>query len=187
MLFQAITMIILKSEKSNKNIKNIIKKYEKKINYGYLRCPKCQSSQLIRWGTYERTAIYIGESQVEEKRLTIQRYRCKSCGKTHGILPEGLIPYKQFATDIITEVLLNPYSKNINDITNYISYETIKRWQKQYKMFHPYLVTMFKTRNKNEILKKIKENIIEFYESYYKQNHKCFMQIKILFLNMCPL
>lgn len=180
-------MIILKSKKINKKIKENIETYEKLTNYGYLTCPNCYSSLLIRWGTYERMAICIDDNKIEEKLISIQRYRCKSCGKTHGILPEGLIPYKQFATDIITEVLLNPYSKNIDDIANYINYDTIKRWQKQYKNFHPYLSTMFKTRSRNEILKQIKENIIDFYRQYYRQNHRCFMQIKLLFLNMCPL
>lgn len=190
MPLQAINMIISKSGKIKRNIKKSIENYEDLINYGPLRCPKCESSQLIRWGKYERTAIYIEEKSIEEKRLTIQRYRCKSCGKTHGILPEGLIPYKQFGTDIIIEVLSNPYSKDIEsiiNITDYISYETVKRWQKQFKLFEPYLITMFKTSNKTDIFRKIKENIIEFYEEYYKRNHKCFMQIKILFLNMCPL
>lgn len=187
-------MILLKLTKYNtykeNNIKNFIKDYKSRTNYGILICPACGSCKLIRWGCYERNIIYIDNNCFVEEKLKIQRVYCKSCKTTHSLLPEGIIPYKQFSLDSIIEVLSNPYSNDINDAINtsyLICFETIKRWQKQFKMFFPYLVTMFKTRVKKDILKNIKANILNFFESFYKINHRCFLQIKLLPLNMCPL
>ena len=62
--------------------------------------PGCQASgSLIRWGTYERGAL-TGEV---DHRLRIQRVRCKSCGRTHSLLPDFLHPHRHFVISLLQQ------------------------------------------------------------------------------------
>lgn len=68
------------------------------------RCPHpdCQvSGLLIRWGTYERSAL-TGEADC---RIRIQRVRCKACGRTHSLLPDFLHPYRHFVISLLHQVV----------------------------------------------------------------------------------
>ena len=189
MLFQAITMILLDSLKVNnkffnsENVKDSVESYQPICNFGDIKCPNCHSSALIRWGTYDRNVYYINNHSIKHIILTVQRFRCNDCGKTHGILPVGLIPYKQYATDIIVLSLLDPDSP----IIQYISLDTIHSWYKQFKYFYSYLSIMFNIRDKLTILFNISKKILSFYKNYFHKFHICFMQIKFLHLNLCTL
>jgi hypothetical protein len=68
------------------------------------RCPhpECQSiSCLIRWGTYARWACTEGE----DYRIRIQRIRCKVCGRTHGLLPDFLHPYRHYVIRLLRNAI----------------------------------------------------------------------------------
>ena len=59
------------------------------------RCPhpECQASDcLIRWGTYARWA----RTDDINCRISIQRIRCKVCGRTHSLLPDFVHPYRRY-------------------------------------------------------------------------------------------
>jgi len=68
------------------------------------RCPHpdCQAAgSLIRWGTYERGAL-TGEA---DHRIRIQRVRCKTCGRTHSLLPNFLHPHRHFVISLLQQVV----------------------------------------------------------------------------------
>ncbi len=66
-------------------------------------CPNCDTTgELIRWGVYIRWC-YSGEY---EYRLVIQRVRCKACDRTHALLPDFLHPYRRYALDMLTQVVM---------------------------------------------------------------------------------
>ena len=68
------------------------------------RCPHpdCQVvDSLIRWGSYERGAI----TEETDYRISIQRVRCKVCGRTHSLLPDFLHPYRHFVLDLLRRVV----------------------------------------------------------------------------------
>ncbi len=77
----------------NTNDFNIdIKKYDKIIDtleVKTIKCPICGHCDLERHGYYSR---YINISK-EKIEMTILRVRCKSCGKTHAVLPSFIVPY----------------------------------------------------------------------------------------------
>jgi hypothetical protein len=56
---------------------------------------------LIRWGRYVRWVL-TGE---EKYKTEIQRVRCKECGKTHGLLPDFLHPYRRYTVGIMQKVI----------------------------------------------------------------------------------
>ena len=102
-----IYMLIVNSKKINSFFKENLDIYTKLSNYGHLECPNCHSSDLIKYGSYTRNVIYISDDnlKIESCILKVQRVKCKSCGKTHTLLPQGIIPYKQFSSNLVTYLL----------------------------------------------------------------------------------
>ena len=75
---------------------------------------------------------------IKDKKATIwiYRYKCKrkGCNTTKAILPDFLIPYKQYSGDEIESVLLDSVEKKPEDIDNTsASIATIRRWIHEYK------------------------------------------------------
>lgn len=166
-------MIILKSNKIKTNFKEELKKYQYALNYGFLQCPYCNSSELIRWGNYSRNIYYINGSNIEFDTILIQRVKCKNCNHTHALLPEYIIPYKQYLLDVIIFALSDD-----NIIYNFsFSDNTILKWYKQFNSFLPYLKTMFFNISKSLILNKLKHDIFKCYDTFFMLNNKILMMI----------
>lgn len=59
-----------------------------------IECNWChRHGSCIRYGSYERA--YIIRPDKLDDRIFIQRVLCKACHRTHGILPEEIVPYAQ--------------------------------------------------------------------------------------------
>ncbi|MBQ3141879.1 MAG: hypothetical protein IJB82_00010 [Bacilli bacterium] len=174
-------MILLFSEKIN-NFKKIFKKYEETMDFNFIKCPNCNSDDLIKWGNYKRNIKYINE-KLEKKIITIKRVKCKKCGKTHALLPLYIVPYKISLLDVI----LNSFNdiKDITiDITIDIPFDTIIKWKKDFNKFIPYLKTMFNNISKIEIIEALKKNIFKYYKLFYDINKKILMMIHKGIYNM---
>ena len=185
----AINMIILNFEKINSKMKEIKEKYKNMLNYGHLECPTCNSSNVIKWGTYDRNLIYFNETNILEcEIIKIQRIRCKSCGKTHALLPLGIIPYKQFSSDVVTNVLLDNQTLSTfatSDKYN-ISEKIILKWNKDLKKYHlSRLKVQTKTNDLKIMLSMINEKIEEK-TKYIETYNRCFMQIKLGVIGLSP-
>lgn len=174
-------MIILNDQKSNSNFEKTLKKYTETLNFGVLECPNCHSSDYIRWGTYERGVTYYKNQTIYSETIILQRIRCKSCGKTHALLSFGIVPYKQLTDEVIID-LLNDYN------TFLFSDHTILHLKKQFrKYFVSYLSTILKTTSVSTILQKLKSNKNDILLRFITLNGRCFMQIRLGFLSLCPL
>lgn len=182
-------MIILSLRKSNIKFKETIQFYLNTVNFGHLECPNCHSHDLIRWGYYERNVIFFSSDgiNIENTILKIQRVMCKSCNKTHALLPLGIIPYKQFTDEVISRILLElTYNTFDNTSSKYqINQSIIKKWCIQYNQFHKSRVNILvKHHNCKNSLKQFLHkwnNKI----SYINKYHNCFMQIKLGCLGLC--
>jgi hypothetical protein len=173
-------MILLKDNKINKNVKEILEKYINTNNFGYFRCPICQSDEFIRWGFYERSVYFISNI-VEYKVIRIQRVKCVHCNHTHALLPEPIVPYKQFCLDTIMYALAN------DELTYQfkMSQDTINKWLYQFKKkFYPFVCTMLKMQNIYQIFIYIKNNLLKVYDQFYDQNLKILMMIHPGIYNM---
>lgn len=173
-------MIILYPKNINQKFVFFLSNYELNNFYSPLKCPHCCSQDLIRWGSYNRNLIYLEDNVIKYKLIKIKRVRCKTCGKTHALLPAFLVPYKIHTLDII----LNCLSNQNTHLS--ISSDTIINWNKQFKKFVPYLKTMFENISKLEIINKLKENIFKHYKQYFDQNHKILMLTRLGVFNMVP-
>lgn len=175
-------------EKTSQNMQKTVKQYAETCNFGSLECPHCHSTNIIRWGFYQRNIYFFDDNNISSLIIDIQRVRCKSCGKTHALLPFGIIPYKQFSDEIISKIIYLSIKNNI--ATTYSSFlidiNTINKWITQFKSIClPRISTLLKSHNN-------KNSIVEFLNScYYKMKYihdynACFMQIKLGCLSLSP-
>ena len=168
-----------KIKSNQKKIKEILKEYRENFNFSDIECPKCGSDDYILWGGYDRNIYYMDDGKIVHEILRVRRIKCNKCGKTHALLPEFIVPYKQPLLDIIL------LSINDDDIsyTFPFSYETIINWKRHFKkLFLPYLKTMF--TNVTNIIDKIIENIFDTYERFYYVNKKILMMTHLGIFNM---
>ena len=69
-------------------------------------CPYCDSKeQMIPHDPYSSHMITIKGNQIESVLLRIPRIKCTSCGHTHAVLPEMLIPYSSYSLRFVLTVL----------------------------------------------------------------------------------
>ena len=170
-------MIVLNPSKVKFKFQEKLDMYKKMNNFGSLECPCCHSKEYIRWGFYSRGVTYFRKNQIYSEVVKIQRIQCKSCGKTHAILPFGIVPYKQLTDEIfilmfLEELPSNPFTE-----------ETKQYYKKQYLKYHlPYLKTMLQMRNPKKILLLLKDQKEKNLSKYIQIHKKCFMQIKLGYL-----
>lgn len=86
-------MITLIHEKFKCFSQNSYNKILEVINMHELPCSCKIKGQLIKHGSYHRTLKISGE----KIRLKITRVICKSCNKTHALLPADIVPYSQIS------------------------------------------------------------------------------------------
>lgn len=163
--------------------------YLNTLNFGYLECPNCHSHNLIKWGYYERNVIFFSDDRttIESNILKIQRVMCNGCGKTHALLPFGIIPYKQFTDEVISKILYELTNNTLENTSNkyLIDQSIIKRWCYQYNQFHSSKVnTLIKHHNSKNSLKRFLDIFINKL-NYINNYNLCFMQIKLGCLGLC--
>ena len=100
------------------------------------RCPHCGAKGKLKpYGSYYRHMVYYTDSKVEDKRIKVLRFKCKSCGKTHALLPDILIPYSSYTLAFKLTVLLEYFKreKTVIQICEYfgIAVSTLYAWKKQ--------------------------------------------------------
>ena len=166
-------MIILNSKnfKSNQEQIKILESYKNTDEFYNLECPYCQSDEFIKWSSYLRVIYYIDETRkLKSELLEIKRVKCQKCGKTHALLPECIVPYKQPTLEII---LMSINEEELSYEFPF-SYETIKNWKIIYqKKYLAYLKTMF--NNIKEIITQILKEINDVYKKFYEKNKMIIM------------
>ena len=172
-------------------MKILLEKHQKILNFGVLECPCCHSHDLIRWGFYERNSIHFeNENQncLESNIVKIQRVKCESCGRTHALLPFGIVPYKQFSLEVILKVLIKSTITSLEKISLFfsINISSIKNFVYEFKKKH--LSKLFVMTNIHDVFKSLTEfeNEITLRKQYIIKNNMCFMQNKLGYINLCP-
>ena len=70
-------------------------------------CPKCGAvGRFSRIRPYRRYMISAEHGSRSDTKLIIPRFRCDSCGSTHSLLPDPLIPFGSYSLRFILSVLL---------------------------------------------------------------------------------
>ena len=80
------------------------------------------------------------------EKIFIYRLICPICRGTIAVLPDFLLPYKQYSANEIEAVLMDAETTNIYDIETKASVYTVRRWIKTMRPQVTAWVSMLKTR-----------------------------------------
>ena len=70
------------------------------------QCPSCHSKgNLIPHGTYRRNIIDFTNGKTTYHKISVRRLKCLSCGHTHAVLPDIIVPYAQYSLFFLLRVL----------------------------------------------------------------------------------
>lgn len=69
-------------------------------------CPWCGSrGNCVSFGSYRRSLADFAHGKTVYAQICIPRLRCTSCGHTHAILPDVIIPYSVYSLFFLLRVL----------------------------------------------------------------------------------
>ena len=63
------------------------------------------------------------------RKFLIRRLKCSSCGRLHRELPDCLVPYKHYASEVISGVLDGIISPDDEDSADFPCEMTMRRWR----------------------------------------------------------
>ena len=85
------------------------------FSYVKLPCPFCGAKHPV-WSyhdSYQRYLISFERGTTVTHEIDIPRIVCSSCGHTHAILPEIIIPYSSYSLPFILQVLRDCYLSHL--------------------------------------------------------------------------
>lgn len=66
----------------------------------HCNCPKCKAKSNFSYhGSYNRNISFIRDNNVFDFKVSVTRVICNSCGSTHALLPNFIVPYKIFSRE----------------------------------------------------------------------------------------
>ena len=71
-----------------------------------------------------------------KEQLIIRRFHCKNCHSYHSELPDCLVPYKHYETEVISGVLDGIVQPDDLDSEDYPSFTTMLRWLQWFRENH---------------------------------------------------
>jgi len=99
---------------------------EQYIEEGRIRCDNC-AQPMRRHSKYRRGIKETGQ------KIEISVVRCKACKKGHALLPDFLLPHKQYSSAEIESVIIDSATLPAIEIETEASESTVKRWIAQVK------------------------------------------------------
>lgn len=109
------------------------------INDNQSNCPEC-GNQLKYYDSVKR--IVRSKMRIT-KKVIIRRMKCTQCGRLHRELPEFLLPYKQYETDIIHGVIEGLITPNTLGFEDYPCEMTMLRWKSKYQKILSLLISTY--------------------------------------------
>lgn len=128
-------------------------------------CPCCYAkNQLIKYGTYQRNISILVDENIENYRVSVQRIMCKSCGHTHALLPNFVVPYKIMALFSITQIVQKATISSVCKLSEIINLSIT--------MIYTYIALVLAFFNDFKIFNNSQKNtyIKNFNEKYFLTN-----------------
>lgn len=95
------------------------------INEGVCVCPKCGGK--IKY--YDHVKRMYKEKYGEKKYLYLARYKCVACNAIHRELPDMLLPYKHYSSDVIFGVVNGLITNTTIGFEDYPCDWTMHEWR----------------------------------------------------------
>jgi hypothetical protein len=102
------------NETAEKKIKQILEE-------GRIRCENCTQPM-------KRHSSYIRGIKETGQKVAITVIYCKACKKYHVLLPDFLLPYKQYSGNEIESVIIDSATLPTIEIETAASESTVRRW-----------------------------------------------------------
>jgi transposase len=104
----------------------------------YEQCPACGAMGCCEpHDKYPRDMITINKGKRKEHKIFIPRVICNSCGKTHALIADILIPYSSYSLRYVLHVLRAYFNRNctVSDLCERfeISISTFYDWRNLFK------------------------------------------------------
>lgn len=104
-------------EISFKNEITVFDNYVNSLNIDALTCPFCGAKHsLAPFGSYNRHLVTYDNNTAQDNIISIPRYICSSCGRTHAILPSVIIPYMSFSFNFTISIIHDYLVHKFNSI-----------------------------------------------------------------------
>ena len=87
----------------------------------HCNCPKCKAKSNFSYhGSYTRNLTLIREANIYDFKVKVTRVICNSCGSTHALLPNFIVPYKIFSRDSILSTVASKASTSVIKVSREI-------------------------------------------------------------------
>ena len=171
------------SNSFNQNYLNNCKNSEKKLKYiqslmpvtvdNNCKCPKCGAKNKLSYhASYQRNIAFVIDENIENFRIIVTRLICKSCGSTHALLPNFIIPYKIMSLHGILNIIQNSILNSVLTISS--------RLNISYQIIYEYLSLFLSFFGNVAILNNSKEYWVNFNQQYFLENALSFSEEKFL-------
>lgn len=106
------TRLFCKLSELKKTAQELYREEQSKLVGESGACPCCGCrGKCAGHGWYERSLIDHKEGETVYARIRVKRERCESCGHTHAILPDYIVPYSSYSLFFILRVLAEHFLK----------------------------------------------------------------------------
>ena len=95
------------------------------VQKGTVICPKCGG--ILKY--YDSTRRMLRSKYGRKNYILIQRLRCTKCGSVHRELPNDILPYKHYDSEIIQGVIDGTITTDTFGFEDYPCEVTMKRWK----------------------------------------------------------
>lgn len=95
------------------HIRNLYRQCLKQNPLFLLVCPYCGAKGTCQpRGSYERSLVTFPDGRPEVIRLRVPRVQC-SCGRSHALLPDFIVPYLSYSLPMILQVLCDYFDRHL--------------------------------------------------------------------------
>ena len=99
------------------------------------RCPRCGAAgQLSEIKGYSRCVVYRSDGKTVDLHIWVRRFKCASCGATHALLPDILVPYSIYSLQFKLSVLIAYFEREMTVVKICESFDiavsTLYEWKK---------------------------------------------------------
>jgi hypothetical protein len=132
-LFTALCKLKLKNESD----KSIFADSTNGFGHHREKCPFCGAiGKLSPYGSYSRNLVSYKDGCITEERICTIRFKCASCGTTHALLPDVLIPYSPYSLRFKLAVLLAYFQRKttVQEVCTHfcIAVSTLYEWKRNF-------------------------------------------------------
>jgi hypothetical protein len=148
------------------------------------RCPACGAAALTPHSDYERYLVSLENGRPHCEKVVVHRFVCKSCNKTHALLPDVLIPRSPYSLRFIVSVLLSYFRKEttVSELCARcgIAVSTLYAWKARFALHLPLFLGLLisMTTSASEFLSGLLESndLSDLLSGFFRKHSFSFLQ-----------